>query len=237
MGAAGRGLRGRPESLHYPYSVSFRNGRAATIENFYDLATFWQIFFGEVYGVRNTDRRIIDAGANCGYFTLYSAMKAPEARMVSIEPFPATFERLRKTVSDNGLEQKVILIRAALEGRDGTTHMDSRDEVASQFRRLRPSGGIAVDSISLASVLARADWTEVDLLKLDIEGSEFEVLLNTPEEALRRIERIAMEFHPRYDHPGYSPEILLDRLQGCGFRLQMRRDDGEGYGIAFLSQE
>jgi len=220
--------------LTYPHRVPFRRGSAVTLENFQDLATFWQIFFAGAYHVKPSDRRIVDAGANHGMFTLYTALRSPQATIASLEPFPATFERLRRTVAENGIAERVMLFPAALHGRDGIAHMDSGADIGSQFRRVQATGGTAVESISLESLLAKCNWDSVDLLKLDIEGSEFEVLLNAPAEALRRIRRISMEFHPRPDENRYVPELLFEHLRSAGFHLTQRRDDGDGYGIARL---
>jgi len=50
--------------------------------------------------------------------------------------------------------------------------------------------GEPVTSVSLQSFLEREELGSVDLFKMDIEGSEYEVLLNTPAAAARRVRRL-----------------------------------------------
>lgn len=89
-----------------PDCIRLRDGCQVKIESFPDLATFWTIFVSEIYPVKNTDQRIIDAGANVGFFTLYAASAAPQAQIASIEPHPQTFARLEATIRENRLSAR-----------------------------------------------------------------------------------------------------------------------------------
>ena len=224
--------------LAYPYRVSLATGHTVVLENHYDLATFWQIFVANTYGVRKTDLRVIDAGANSGLFTLYAATQASEVRVASVEAFPPTFERLQQTVAGNGISGRVTLVPAALHGTAGTARIDSRENTVSQFRRLTGDSGMGtqVEAITLELLMNRCGWDSVDLLKLDIEGSEYEVVLNADPGVLGRVQRIAMEYHPRYDGAQYVPEDLFSYLAKCGFRLTLLRPNREGYGMARLER-
>lgn len=219
--------------LSYPYQVAFRDGTSVTVETFPDLATLWLIFFSETYSVSESDLRIIDAGANVGMFTVYAAFRAPRAQIASVEPFSNTFEHLSKAISENHLEDRVIAVRAALQGVNGTVGFDSRPGMPSQFRAVTPNGS-PVEAITLPSLIESCGWDHIDLLKIDIEGSEYETLLNTPTPVLRQIRRIAMEYHPRPDHDSFVPERIFLHLEGCGFKLVSHRPDPGGYGLAHL---
>lgn len=214
----------------YPFRLRLRGGRNLPLETFADLQTFWRIFLYGEYPVTARDRTIIDAGANCGFFTLYAGMRSPEAQIASIEPFPQTFDRLHKAVQDFGMEARVRLYRSALFGKAEAVRIDDRQEVGSQFRRVGNTG-VAVPAVSLAEVIADCGWDRVDLLKMDIEGSEFEALLATDAETISRISRVVMEFHPRYDESRYTSKVLTEYLRRNSFRIVRIRDDGEGYGI------
>ena len=212
----------------YPLHVNFRNGNQVDLQDRNDLATLWLVFFPPTYPLLPTDRRIVDCGANIGTFTLYAATQLPEAHIVSAEPFPQTFARFSSLLADNHLEARVTAIRAALTGSAGTVHLDDRPEIGSQFRSIS-STGVAVEGIPLVSLLDNAGWDTVDFLKIDIEGGEYDALLSTAPQVLRRISRIAMEYHP---DPRKAQ--LLRYLEDAGFALQSERDDGGGYGIVHL---
>src|SRR4051794_2313613 len=165
-----------------PFDVRFRDGMRVHIEEFYDLETLWQIFFHGVYDVRPSDRIIIDAGANIGLFASYAARRSPSARIFCIEPFPATFERLRQTMRATGFEKRAECFNIALSATDGVAAMSASGGASQMFRLETGSGAgsVAVRTVSLQRFLADIQADTVDLLKVDIEGSEFDVLLTTP---------------------------------------------------------
>jgi FkbM family methyltransferase len=83
---------------------------------------------------------------------------------------------------------------------------------------------ITVDLLSLAHVLERIAAARIDLLKLDIEGAEYE-LLASPDfaQCADRVELLCIEFHHRW--PSYGPKATLDAvatLQRLGFRCAWR---------------
>jgi hypothetical protein len=78
----------------------------------------------------------------------------------------------------------------------------------------------------------------VDLLKLDIEGAEFEVIESTPDSILRSIGQITVEFHdfqPRFAGRGLF-ERARRRLVNLGFAccLMSFRSNGD---VLFLNSE
>src|ERR1700737_1856650 len=109
--------------LKYPYVLQLRSGECIRMKELTDLKTFWQVFLRRVYRVKATDRVILDLGANIGIFTLYAARQAPQAGILSLEPFPATFDRLVATVRDHKLENRVTCVKQALTGSPGTRVM------------------------------------------------------------------------------------------------------------------
>jgi len=221
-----------PPSL--PFEALFRNGMRHRFEEFYDLETLWQIFFHRVYDVRPSDRVVIDAGANIGLFACYATRRSPAARVVCIEPFPATYERLRETIRANRLDDRVTCLNQALDSSEGTAAMTSAAE-ASQMYRLasgdRGAGSVTVRTLTLARLLEDLATDTIDLLKMDIEGSEYNVLLTTPREILHRIRRINVEYHEPAAGASGSKLELIAHIEASGGRLI--RDDGHArkYGM------
>jgi FkbM family methyltransferase len=220
-------------SVQYPYILRLRLGEQIKLEEHTDLKTFWQVFLRRVYPVHTADRVIVDVGANVGLFTLYAARCAPQARIVAIEPFPATFDRLLTMVRDHHLDTRVSCLNCAATGAGGVRVM--RDlHVPSQRRSLMPAAnglpGTQVFGKTLEQILDENNLLHVDLLKMDIEGSEYEVLLSAPQEALARISRIALEYHG--DSAPYSKQQIFQRLGQAGFRVIWDVCDELGYGVA-----
>src|SRR5579871_5204580 len=218
--------------LTYPYEVQLKDGGRIVLTDFFDLATFWPVFFTPTYPVEPTDRVIVDAGANVGMFTIYAGRRAPDARIAAIEPFPPTFQRLEAAVAMNRLAN-VTCLNAAL-GKDSGEAMMPTEEMGSQFRRVLTSAtstGLAVRVMSLRQALDSLGLDEVDQLKMDIEGGEYQTLLFTGPDVLRRIRRINLEYHPA---PSEDCTIgrLTAHLKDNGLLCVLHRDDGSGYGIA-----
>jgi len=122
--------------LKCPYELRLRSGEVLTLRERTDFVIFWLIFARRHYPVRPSDRVIIDIGANIGLFTLYAAREAPEARIISIEPFPDTCQRLRNLVETNRLTDRVTILNCAVSGSSGTAAMDAASaEIPSQYKR------------------------------------------------------------------------------------------------------
>ena len=220
-----------------PATVHLRNGMAFQLDEFYDIETLWQVWFRRVYRVRDSDRTIVDAGANIGLFSTYAASQAPESRVWAIEPFPATFARLERSVRQNGLAERVDCSCLALAGEKGERTMAS-SAMASDLRYLLPAGtatgdAVPVPALTLGEFFDRNDLDRVDLLKMDIEGAEYEVLAAASRDTLRRIRRLNIEYHAPRGAAG-SKAMLVDLLSRHGLRLVDDTGRKSNYGIAYF---
>ncbi len=84
---------------------------------------------------------------------------------------------------------------------------------------------------TLAWILDACGEPEIDFLKIDCEGCEYDLLLHCPVEVLSRVRMISMEIHCV---EGHRKEEIVARLKATGFRVDQRRRLGEGhyvYGI------
>jgi FkbM family methyltransferase len=217
----------------FPRDFRTRSGDTLSLESFTDLVTAWIIYCRREYTVLSSDRVIVDAGANIGAFSLYAARRAPLAKIVALEPFPETRRLLTKTVAANKLADRVEIRDWALAGDDSRRMMDlGTGDEPSQSRGMFPAGaqdGVAVNAVSLATFLRRENLTKVDLLKMDIEGSEHEVFAGADNETLRHFARISLEYHP--NKPWAR---LFARLEAAGFRLRRDLPAGPDSGVAEL---
>ncbi len=133
---------------------------------------------------------VVDAGANIGAFTVFAARRCK--RVLAIEPLPGNFQMLRENIRLNQLDN-VAVVEAALAAEAGELNMHGDGVSASTFWG---TGSQLVPSITLESCLTAHAIDRTDLLKMDIEGGEFDVLMNCPAAVLSRIRRIALEVHP-----------------------------------------
>jgi FkbM family methyltransferase len=212
--------------------VLTRSGAVFEFDEFYDLETMWQIYFRRVYDVHTSDRVIVDAGANIGLFACYAAGIAPEAVIYAVEPMPATHERLVRTVRRNSLESRIRCYREALNSEigDRLMAMTSASQMAHIVDAMSNAGSVSVKTTTLTSFVDRIPERHIDLLKMDIEGSEYEVLSSTPHSVLRRFCRIVVEYHQVRDDV-VDKRVLAGHLISAGFDLREDYDAPDAYGM------
>jgi FkbM family methyltransferase len=129
---------------------------------------------------------IYDLGANIGTFSLAVKKVCPQARIVAYEPIKENFFLLERNVPFAELHQE------AVAGHTGAVSFDFNEQPHSH--KMAIGGNLMLPARSLTDLIT--DQT-VDLLKLDIEGAEFEVIEETDPALFKRIKRIVMETHGR----------------------------------------
>lgn len=182
------------------------------------VSAYRQIFQKEIYAFRSSGRfpHVLDCGANIGLSVLYWKRAAPSTRILAFEPDEAAFAALRWNCEEWGLTN-VELVNAAVWVTDGTSSF-VRDVADSGRLAPSPPHGASdeVKTLRLRSFLA----TDISLLKLDIEGSETEVLTDCAD-SLERVQRIFVEWHSFVSEPQTIDEILTV-LRSAGFRIHIQ---------------
>jgi len=118
---------------------------------------------------------VIDVGANVGFYTLLAASLAgSHGRVVAIEPLSQNVDRLLRHVSLNCLDT-VTVIHAAVGDHMGTTRFAVNAQ-SNSMGRISPSGVLEVRLVSLDGLSAKGSLGIPDVVKIDVEGAEFEVL-------------------------------------------------------------
>jgi len=158
---------------------------------------------------------VVDLGANEGEFAR-AVVERFGCRCIAVEANPRLAKRLRGLP---GIEA----LWCAVGGREGETDLflsEKSDASTVLGDRAGGHGGerVRVPMRRLWGLLAEAGVSRVDLLKLDIEGSEIAVLESMSDEEVRRCGQITVEFH---DFCGLvsGEEIrrARDRLAAAGF--------------------
>lgn len=215
--------------LKYPYTLQLRGGVQIELQDWQDLTTAWVVFYGKEYTIHPTDTRIIDCGANIGAFSLLCSTNLGEVRVVGVEPFPSTFKRLVDSIENNGLGSKITPLNAAVVGTPGTVFMDDSEDVASHSRKVGGGQGVEVQGLTLQMIIERAEFSEVDLLKVDIEGAEYGLFAETPDTVLRRCKRIGLEYHGNGD-----TAALFNKLKEAGFVVGRYPKKGKAGVVEFI---
>jgi FkbM family methyltransferase len=168
---------------------------------------------------------VVDVGAQKGIFAVFAASRAPSVKVYAFEPSPASFACLCHNIRLNNLEN-VMALNAAIASRNGeaTLHLAEDSACNSLIGRtdVELRGKVAVETWPLSRVLEMVKG-KVHLLKMDIEGMEFEVLSACPGEMLQTVERISMEYHERVLAECHcSLSDLARMLKNAGFSVELR---------------
>lgn len=181
---------------------------------------------------------VIDIGAHVGLFAVRAAPLA--RRVVSYEPFPESYELLAENVRRF---PHVTPQRLAVAERRGTANLFtagtvSRHSLFSSWTERPEAPPVPVDTLSLADIFEEHRIDACDLLKIDCEGGEYAILLGAPVELLRRVRRVAVEYHPLPGAAeGWSASGLAARLAEAGHVTRQRsRSRHRGLGVLFSSQ-
>jgi FkbM family methyltransferase len=194
---------------------------------------FKDVFLHEAYGFQGVmdqlqeEATVVDIGANVGFFSLYALQNRPVSRCFSYEPLPANFEILR-TQRNLNLKCRWQIFQNAVAGRDGVLQIySSKAGLADAGAMLVPENSargpndgevLKVEAVSLAHIFETHSIQRCDWLKMDCEGSEYDILYECPPEVLSRVQMISMELHPMDSEARNAPAICKF-LKERGYRI------------------
>lgn len=170
---------------------------------------FYKIMDG-IYEMEVQNAKVIDIGAFYGETAIYfSKMGASE--VFAYEPFKSEFFILDNAKLNNC--NNIKSYRMAVSDKDGFFNCDPDFENCGETRiYYAESADKKLNKISLESIV-NEHQIEDGYLKLDAEGSEFEIIKGAPIETLRKFKQMAIEVH------NYFGDIneILQKLTNSGF--------------------
>lgn len=205
--------------------VEFKNGSKLNIrDNIWDSIIVKEIFVDKPY-VRRVNLPeapiVVDIGGYIGDFVVYMGVWRDAARIIVYEPTIENYTLLQKNVTENSLEgvveavnmavgpDKEIVINTAVS-EDGEIHASSSWHARAE-KRITPCR-------TLDEVLAFHNLSNVDLLKIDCEGAEYDIVKSASDEALSVCQNIVLEWH-KIDNYSDKLQFTRDKLKKNGFEL------------------
>ena len=168
---------------------------------------------------------LLDIGANIGYFTLLGAsLVGTTGKVIAFEPVPDNCELIRLSYAVNGFENVVLYPHAVLDREQECAFlMDGSD--ASLIEQAAPANSLAT-SVVLDQVLSREE--RIDVVKMDIEGSEARAWLGMRNIIARHRPIVFTEFHPEAlaSVSKVEPVDYLRSIEAAGYQLFVLRRDG-----------
>lgn len=158
-----------------------------------DAEVYGQVITGHEYAPIVTDgaRTIVDCGANIGLTSAYLLSRLPNANVIAIEPFAANAELCRRNLTPYGNRAKVI--QAAIWNRCTTLVLEDAggSEWGVRVRPAHPGEPGDIEAIDIPSL----SLPHIDILKIDIEGSEENLFAETEHTWLPHVANIVIELH------------------------------------------
>lgn len=193
-----------------------------------DFKIFKQIFLEEEYNVTipfdvNT---IIDAGSNCGYSIVYFKNRFKNAKIIAIEPDISNIEMIKKNTSHFS---NIELIEGGVWYKNTDLNILDKNAGKWAFRVVETEDEKGeFKGYSLNDIMESYNLETIDILKIDIEGSEKIVFEKNYSNWLSKTKFGFLELHEYYAN-GVT-EVVNDRLNAFDFKVSQ-----SGENIVFSS--
>ncbi|MFN4092788.1 MAG: FkbM family methyltransferase [Brevundimonas sp.] len=185
------------------------------------------------------DSHCIDVGANFGYFTCLMGRRAPQGRVIGIEPDQAVFELARDNVAINGLNGVAEMVHAAASDtsaeltlhrrltRSGNTSIVAYGREFTDPLGEAPSVPFIVRGVPIDS-LTGSMGGRVDLMKVDVEGAEPLVFAGARQTIADNPQlQVVMEWSPgQIRDAGFDLGHFVADLEGHGLKPFDMQPDG-----------
>lgn len=198
-------------------------------ENFFDEVYLTNIP-GEIFD--KTELTVVDIGANIGFFSLSFLSKYPQTRIVAFEPHPYCYGVLENyqlafpEFNFDIFQQAVGRFDSTLTLK--TSNLDGFATMSSIFENESNTHHFEVESIKLDTAIKNQDLDEIDLLKIDCEGSEYAILYNSSPEVFDKIRAISIETHEG-SNQNESFQMLDQFIKSKGYNTFARNEGKTGY--------
>jgi FkbM family methyltransferase len=205
-----------------PRILRMRKGANFIIKHHIDALTILEVYEVKEYDVKLTNPKvIIDIGANIGTTSVFFSKKYPNCHIYSYEPAEATFKLLRLNLLINDVSN-VVAHKFGISGNSGKLafYIHPASGLSSVYKKRKGMKKVVIETRSLSRLFRSNRIIKCDLLKLDCEGSEYDVLFNLPKQFFNIIDNIVLEYHDNLTTKKH--EELLTFLKKMGYKTKLK---------------
>jgi FkbM family methyltransferase len=185
-----------------------------------DRMIFKEIFIEEIYNKYNIEIEegdtVVDIGANIGIFSVYASNKVGKGKVYAFEPFKENYKILCKQIHLNNLANVFPhnLGVSSITG-EQSLFLSPTNTGGHSIKFDQGASSVLIKTITLAQFCNSNNLPRIDFLKIDCEGSEFEILEASPQ-ILNSVKKLVMECHPYKDK---SVEDMIELLEKHHFKV------------------
>ena len=194
------------------HSIPIESGYWADLLEKDSYDSFSEIFIKQEYLEFIPDEpisSILDIGAHYGYFSLWLQSKRPEIKLTSlmIEPSPRCARSLNNLVNQEKLDGRFSYLQRAigLSDLESSPFYDRSHMAGSMYSLSESEKAIQVQNLTEAELVENLE-PPYDLIKCDIEGSEWE-FLNDFQNLITASKYLLLEWHSWHEGGGGLPQI------------------------------
>jgi len=174
-----------------------------------DFFIFHEIFGDRCYQISDdllkTADIVIDLGANIGLTTIFFSQRFPQSRFICVEPDMNNLRLLRENTLFLG--SRVCIIEGSVSVDSGFTNfVESRYSWGGKTEGAQLTRGRRVRSLTVNEIMEMGNTNVVDVLKIDIEGTEAAIFKNKPT-WLEKVRVIIIELHGDYSEQLFEADL------------------------------
>ena len=191
-----------------------------------------EVFMSDFYKFQTKTKNpvIIDCGANIGLSVLYFKHTHRNAIIHAFEPDTKNYNYLVENIKSYGWKKSVFSYKKLVSDEAGFEYFEELGNAGSKIVSENQQNEFTakIEKIRLKDFLIDLD-SDIDFLKLDIEGSEFQVLPDL-KELFPRIKKMYIEFHTEFNDFPKMYEFIKSHI-GDDFDFQISTNFTEDQNI------
>lgn len=214
-------------------------GKSTVMVNAKDGARFWvrvntsdRLMIWEIWNAKAYDDKhlrigeedtVMDIGAHIGAFSVRAAGLAPRGHVYAYEPSSKNFALLTKNRTLNKANN-LHVEASAVSGRKGkmTLYTPAGNPIMGSLLQGTSTHTETVNVTTITDIIAAHHIERIDLLKMDVEGAEYDILFSCPNATLAKIKRLVMEYH-EFDGEKRNRLDLARLLEAHGFHVLVEK--------------
>jgi FkbM family methyltransferase len=201
---------------------SSKGGKWNILTVFNEIAGY-KVYHNDFVNVEENDV-VVDIGFNYGLFSMISLKNNP-SKIIAFEPNPKLVSNYQKFFNN----EKIELYQKAVSNRTGIIIFNENNDpgmstLLSDINTHNINATYEVELINFYQFLQENNINQIDYLKVDCEGGEYDIFDSIPNEYLtNQVKKIALEFHHKFEDE--KVQKLYNKILDCGFETKIIYED------------
>jgi FkbM family methyltransferase len=181
------------------------------------------------YKFKKTDI-VLDIGAHIGTFCIPLAKKVK--RIYAFEPFKESYDLLRNNIELNKINN-ILDYNMGINDKSGSVPLyKNKTNLGNSITNENSSGDYELIPVYSLRDLVNSIDSEIDFMKLNAEGAEYNIIMNTGKKDLLKIKRMSISYHNDMYTGEYNHLNIIKKLLDIGYKVK-EENENEKRGIIY----